>query len=410
MPVAGSVFSYLSTAIHMSSHTIKSFRLYILFLGSVAILPAVATDIYLAAIPRIADQWGVPEGRVNLSLVLWFACFSISLLFCGSISDRYGRRPILLWGIGLFVFSTFLCAVSQNVYQLILFRVLQGISAAAPTSMSVAICRDRFDGEERHKAMAYMSVIIALAPMIAPMIGSMVLAFSTWRMIFILQATFGLIVFLISIFYYEETAQSLSRDSIFVFFRRYIHLFRNGNYMLSTFVMGISGGPVLAFVAFSPILFLTIFKLNNTQFSLLFGLNASMLMAGSFSSTVFSRWMSLSKQFYLGFIGCVVAGVFILFFGHLNAIAFILPMLIFSFCCNICRPASNNLILSQVHEDIGTASSFMIFYQCMFNSLCMAYSSHTWSDPIAAFSWLMLGVSLVVLALMPLLKIRLAIP
>lgn len=393
----------------MKFNSLRSYRLYILFLGSVAAIPAIATDMYLAAIPRISEQWGVPEGQVNLSLVLWFVFFSISLLVCGTLSDRWGRRPVLLWGLGLFILSSFLCALTENVTQLILCRILQGIAAAAPTSMSMAICRDRFEGAERYRAIAYMVVILGLAPMLAPMIGSALLALGNWRLIFVLQGILSLITGIIAWLIFDETAHKLNQDSFLLVFQRYLFLFRNKNYMSTTMIMGISAGPMLGFVAFSPILYLSIFKLNNAQFSLLFGINAAMLMAGSYSGTILSRWMSLSKQFYAGFSGCVIAGVLILRVGALHPLAFSLPMFLFSFCCNICRPAGNNLILSQVTEDIGTASSFMIFYQSIFNSICMAFCSYGWAAPIQAFGWLMLIISVVVLVSWPLLKRRLVI-
>jgi len=395
----------------MKRYPIANESLYILMVGAIAAIPAVATDMYLGAIPRIAQQWGVPEGQVNLSLVLWFVCFSVNLLLCGPLSDRFGRRPVLMIGLGLFILSTFLCATASNVFELVFYRVLQGFSAAAPSSMAVAVCRDRFEGAARHRALAYMAIIIGLAPMIAPMMGSLIMEhLGDWHLIFILQAAISLLVGVIALFCFEETVTTPSAEGIFAVLRRYLHLFRNRNYMLSTAIMGMSAGPMLGFVAFSPVLYMNIYKLSNTQFSLLFGANAVMLMAGSYSSTLFSRWISLSRQFYYGFTGCVIAGILILAIGHLHPLAFALPMILFSFSCNVCRPASNNLILSQVSEDIGTASSFMIFYQCIFNSGCMAFSSHGWSDPIAAFGWMMLGISLVVLGLWPVLKRGIAMP
>ena len=96
---------------------IRSERTYLLFLGLIATAPPLATDMYLPAIPDIARLWGVAESQVNLSLVLWFACYSLSLLFCGSFSDKYGRKPVLFFGLSLFVGASFFCAMSENVWQ-----------------------------------------------------------------------------------------------------------------------------------------------------------------------------------------------------------------------------------------------------------------------------------------------------
>ena len=115
---------------------------YIIFLAAITAVPAMATDMYLAAMPIIAKQWGVPDSRVALSLVLWFASFSVFLLVYGPLSDKHGRRPILLTGLALFTAASAACALATNVTALIVLRVLQGIGTAGPSSMCMAICHD----------------------------------------------------------------------------------------------------------------------------------------------------------------------------------------------------------------------------------------------------------------------------
>ena len=106
-----------------------------MFLALLAATPPLSTDMYLAAIPRIAGDWGVGKDMVTLTLVLWFASFSLFILVAGSLSDKYGRKPVLLTGLSVFAGSSFLCAGAQDVYQLILFRIFQGMGAGAPSAI-----------------------------------------------------------------------------------------------------------------------------------------------------------------------------------------------------------------------------------------------------------------------------------
>jgi DHA1 family bicyclomycin/chloramphenicol resistance-like MFS transporter len=162
-------------------------KYYVFFLAMIAAIPAMSTDMYVAAIARIAANWQVPESRVALSLVLWFVSFSVFLLILGPLSDKLGRKRVLLSGLAVFIAATFLCSAAANVYQLIIFRILQGAAAAAPSSMCMAICRDKYEGVKRKHILAYIGIILSVMPMVAPMIGAMMLRYLNWRAIFIVQ-------------------------------------------------------------------------------------------------------------------------------------------------------------------------------------------------------------------------------
>ena len=196
--------------------TLSNEGVYVLFLGLIAAVPALSTDMYLPAMPTIAKQWGIPESQAGLSLVLWFASFSIFLLVCGPLSDKYGRRPVLLAGLSVFTLSGFLCAVSVNIFQLVLFRIMQGAGAAAPSAMCMAICRDRYEGDKRKRTLAYISIILSMTPMIAPMIGATLLKFVSWRAIFAVQGLLTIMTIVISL-RYRETLTSPVQRNVFLF-------------------------------------------------------------------------------------------------------------------------------------------------------------------------------------------------
>jgi len=383
---------------------------YIVFLAAIAAVPALATDMYLAAIPIIAKQWGVPDSRVALSLVLWFVSFSAFLLVYGPLSDKHGRRPVLLGGLALFTTASVACALATDVVQLIAFRILQGIGAAGPSSMCMAICRDRYEGPRRKYILAWIGIILGLTPMIAPTVGAMLLRLAHWRVIFVVQAGLGGILLLASWRLYRETAVERVAGRMFTLMGRYVHLARNRRYALSVMAMGLIVGPFFGFIAFAPIIYIQIFGLTNQAFGLLFGLNALMGMCGAFVCTRAMKVLPDTVLLTVCFVGCAAGGAGVLAWGDRHYAAFAAAMCTVTFFCGMSRPLSNHLILEQVRHDIGSASSFLVFYHFMIGAVCMKIVTAPWQAPIHVFGLVALLMPATVLAIWPLLLHMLRTP
>jgi len=305
--------------------------------------------MYLAAIPRIALEWGVGKDMVNLTLILWFVSFSLCMLVFGRLSDMRGRKPVLLGGLGLFVLSSFLCSTASGITMLILFRVLQGVGAAAPSAMAVAISRDRFDGYTRQRVLAYIGVIIAVMPMVSPMIGALLLKTFSWRAIFVAQGLLGLVSLAVSTGCRETLAKKAS-GGFFLIFSRYVRLFRNREYILTNSAMGLISGPFFGFIAFSPFAYMVHFGLSEKMFSMLFGLNALGIMLGSAACTRLTRRFGSAGLLTFGFAACLTCGLGLLLAGKMHFLAFAGFMLALTFFIGMSRPISVSLILEQVDE------------------------------------------------------------
>ncbi|PLX99475.1 MAG: multidrug transporter [Desulfuromonas sp.] len=374
----------------------KHKALYVIFLAMLAATPPLSTDMYLAAIPQLADLWQVEKHLANLTLVLWFAAFSVFILVAGSLSDKYGRKPILLAGLTLFVSASFLCAASQNVYQLIVFRVLQGMGAAAPSAIVMAIIRDRFTGNERQQAIAYVMTIVAVAPMVAPIIGALLLEWFSWRFIFMTQGTMVLLSLLIALSFRETIPERLTTP-LFQLVTRYRVHFGNREFMFASLGMGILSLPFYGFIAFSPIYYISIFGLSERMFSLFFGINALSSMAGAYAATAITRRIGDKPAITLSIAGCILAAAGVALLAAQHYIFFLLFMALFSFCIGFSRPVSGALILGLVKTDVGSASSFLIFYQFISGALCMAFVTYRWQHPVMVYGLLTLATALLVL-------------
>ncbi len=379
----------------------------VVFLALIAALPPLSTDMYLGAMPTIASQWQVSSTYVSLSLILWFVSFSMALLGFGPLSDKYGRKPVLMAGLGLFALASLMCAMSTNVTMLIAGRLLQGVGAAGPSAMVMAISRDRYQGQQRKQVLAFMGIIVALAPMVAPIIGTTIMHVASWRTIFLTQGMYALGCLMVVLGFAETLPQRVT-EQLWHLMGRYRFLFGNSRYMLANAIMGLLAAPLFGFIALSSKVYITIFDLSEQMFSALFGLNALMLMLGAAACTRLTRRFSDTALLTTCMIGAAVGATGILIAGSHHYLAFACTMSVVTFCGGMSRPLSNHLILDQVSTDIGSASSFSVFYVFIVGACSMAFVSAPWKQPILAFAIMAVSVPTIVLMLWPVLLGKLA--
>ena len=253
-----------------------------LLLALLAAFPPLSTDMYLPAIPLLQKSWHQPLVMINLTLVGFFVSYCFFLLIYGPISDRFGRRKPLLAGIGIFIIASLLCAVSGNVISLIVLRILQAAGAAAASALALAISKDVYNGFERERILAYIGVIMALAPMLAPVIGGWAMTWFSWRWIFVIQAAIGMIAW-VGVFRMPETLKSFSAAGALQTAGIYLQLLRNRHYVGYALMMSLVVLPHFAFLAGSADIYITRLGLSEQVFGYFFVLNAAAIMAGSFA-------------------------------------------------------------------------------------------------------------------------------
>lgn len=370
----------------------------ILLLAWLTAFPPIATSMYLPAIPLLQKTWQESLAVINLTLVGFFISYCFFLLIYGPLSDRFGRRRPLLAGIGLFVLSSLMCALTDSAISMILLRVLQGAGAASASSLALAISKDAYAGHERGRVLAIIGTITAVAPMIAPIFGGWILAGFSWRWIFVTQALFGSAAW-IGTLCLPETLKTPNTGSLLQTIDIYLDLLRNRRYVVYTLMVSLTGLAHFAFIGGSADIYITQIGLSEQVYGYFFALNALAMMIGAFTcSRVVRRFRS--KAFIpASFIGILIGGLAILFSQLPGPWALALPMLIITFSCGFNRPLFYNLILEEVDRNAGAASSFLTFSYFMVGAFSMWLIALDWSDKIGTIGILGAGSGGLVLGL-----------
>lgn len=338
--------------------------------------------MYLSAIPILREQWGQPLMVVNLTLIGFFVAYCLFLLVYGPISDRYGRRRPLMVGIGIYIVASLACALAGGIHTMIVARVFQAAGAASASALSLAICKDLFDAESRERIMAHIAVIMALAPMIAPIIGSWVIYWAGWPWVFVVQAGMGLIAW-IGVYRMPEPLKTFSTVNPKKVLGVYFRLLGNGRYASLLLAMSLLALPLFAFIAGSSEIYISHFGLSERQFGIVFGANAMASMLGSLIFGRLSLYIRMEKLVTVSFAGIMIAGAWMLLAPHMFPWSLALPMAMMTFFFGLNRPPTNNLILEQVHQDVGAASSLLVFTFMILGAGSMGIISLPWTDKIS---------------------------
>jgi DHA1 family bicyclomycin/chloramphenicol resistance-like MFS transporter len=353
----------------------------IALLALLAAFPPLSTDMYLAALPLLVTTWRQPLATVNLTLIGFFVTYCGFLLIYGPLSDRYGRRPPLLVGLVIYVIASLLCAGAGNVQHMIFARVLQGAGAAGASSIAFAICKDLFDSRLRQRIFLQLGVIVAAAPMIAPIIGGFIIESFSWRWVFVLQAVLG-IVACTGVWLMDESLRELSTGRLTRVFACYIRLVGNMRFFLPTLIFSIIGIPFFAFIAVSSDVYISILGYSEREYGYFFACNASAFMIAPLVFSRAARHFKLSRLLPVGYLGILIASVPLIVPGIPQPFRLALPMWFLTFFFAFGRPPGNNLILEQVELDAGAASSLMVFVFFMTGSCSMWFISLGWQDPV----------------------------
>ena len=333
-----------------------------LVLGLLALVGPAAIDMYLPAMPRIAEDFGTSETRVQMTLTGYFIAFGVAQLVYGPLADQAGRRLPIFLGLGIFIIGALGSALAGTAEALVAWRALQGLGGAALMVVPRAIIRDQYTGVEATKLMAMIMLVIAISPMLAPLAGSGIMAVSGWRAVFFVLAGLGVLSAVLTLLAQPETLPKEQRVKISVrsMMRGSRVLLFDPGFMGVTLIGGFGMASFFVFLASAPFVYVEQFGLSPTGFSVAFALNA----IGFFTASQLASWLGAK----MGMRRLIRRGVtgFTLFTLALVAVTMTvgatLPLVVAGlFCANACLgvviPTSMVLALDDHGDIAGLASS-----------------------------------------------------
>ncbi|NQZ90488.1 MAG: multidrug effflux MFS transporter [Colwellia sp.] len=299
----------------------------IVMLVAMGCLAALSTDIYLPAMPAIADALATDMAMVQITLALFFATFGLGQLIYGPLSDKFGRRNVLLIGVGIFGFAALFCAQAGSVEMLMLGRFLLGLGACAGAVSSFAICRDVYDKTELTKTIAIVSATIGIAPLVAPFIGALLNEIYGWQSIFYFLAIYAFILFLWIYISLPETNNTRLKPAEKARVEGYLQMLMNVNYYPYMLMNAAAFVALFAFITSSPVIFMSQWQFTEVQFSLFFAFNAAwMIVANSVLSVTLKKY-STQTMLKTGYLTIITAATAMLL--SVDGAEFIAPLVSF---------------------------------------------------------------------------------
>jgi MFS transporter, DHA1 family, multidrug resistance protein len=255
---------------------------FALLLGFLAAVPYSGIDINLPALAATGATLGVSPSEVGLTMSAFMLSLAVAPLIYGPISDRFGRKPVVAFGVALFVVASLTCAVAQSLPALLICRFIQGVGAAS-TAMTFAIIRDLFDETTARTKIANVVVAINVVTVIAPTAGAALLTIGGWRAIYGIQAGIGVLLLLAVLLGLAESARidPANRLAPVVVIRSYVRVLTHPLSFAYILVGAASGATVFAYVTGSSLFFIGVERLRPDQYGLIFSACSAAVMSGT---------------------------------------------------------------------------------------------------------------------------------
>ncbi len=333
-----------------------------LILGLLSAVGPFAIDMYLPAMPAIAEGLNADVTSVQLTLTAYFVAFGVAQLFYGPWADQAGRKTPLYLGLGIFILGSVGSALAGSIGELIAFRAIQGLGGAVLMVVPRAIIRDMHTGTQATKLMAMVMLVISVSPMLAPLAGSGLIAFGDWRLIFWVLCVAAMASLLLTATVLPETLAPENRVPVNLanLWRGTKVLFRDPVFMGLTFIGGFGFASFMVFIASASFVYTGQFGLSPTGFSVAFAINAIGFFAASQAAGPLGEKFGILPVMRLAVIGFATFSVLllvILLAGFVSLPIVIAGLFFANACLGLVIPTTMVMALDPHGAIAGLASS-----------------------------------------------------
>lgn len=365
---------------------------FILLLGALAAFGPLSIDLYLPALPAMAQGLGASPEAVQLSVTVFLAGFSLGMLFYGPISDRHGRRPVMLAGIALFALASLACLLVATVEQLIVARFFQAVGGGAASVLARAVARDVYAPTEAIRKLSLMAMVSTVAPMLAPLAGSLILPWSGWRGAFAALLLWGVLSLLVVLFRLPETLSAERRGQMSVgrAFAVYGTMLADPVAVGLVLAGGMSFAAMFAYITGSPHFFIDLQGFSPLAFSLVFATNALGLLGANYVNSRVVRTLGPARMLAIG-CGLGFAGAMILLaclgLGGPYALGVIAGLFVIVSMAGLLGANCVGLLMARFPDSAGAAAAFFGASQFGFGMLASAGVSYFHDGAGRSMAW-----------------------
>ncbi|AOJ28460.1 MULTISPECIES: multidrug effflux MFS transporter [Burkholderia] len=349
-------------------------RGWLFLLMLVVCLPRVTIDAYLPSLPAMADALHGTDAQLQLTLTLYMVGYALSMLVSGPLSDRYGRRPVLLGGLCVYVVASVACALSSGVAALIVARIFQALGGCTGTVIGRVIVRERFPAATQATMLGHISAGMALSPVVAPLAGSAIAAWLGWRGVFGWLAAGGLVATAMVLRVLPETREQAARPAPGPgLLRTYAGLLRERRFLRYSLAISFVYCTYYPFIAESSTLFQRQIGVSGPVYAAIFGVTVFGYLIGSsaFARTG-GRWQADSVIAAAAAVN--LAGAAMLWAGGalapMSVAALVVPMFVVMIAVGIAIPACQFAVMQPYTQIAGTASGLFFFIQMAITAAC----------------------------------------
>ena len=343
----------------MNTH--KSYTLLILILGSITAIAPMTIDMYLPAFNAITTSLNTTESQLQLTLSSYFIGMALSQIIYGPLVDRYGRKLPLFVGLVIYIITSILCCLAKNVETLIVLRFFQALGVCACLVVPRAIVRDVFAPQDSAKVFSHLMLVIGVAPIFAPSLGSVLLFKCGWESIFIFSAFFGFLCLMLSYFVLPKTQGPNREDKISNALKKYSLIIRNRDFIVPAICGGLSMAGLLSYVTGSPAFYMNFFHMSAGDYSLIFSCNAICFIFMSQLNAYLLKKFSIKKVLRKTILLPSICGVALIFFSYFDPQLWIFIFLFSFFLGGVgaINPNTAALAMANHAKYAGSASALL---------------------------------------------------
>lgn len=347
----------------------KQSKLLIVLLSALVAFGPLSIDMYLPALPSIAHDLNSTVAATQKTITIFLLGFSIGMLIYGPLSDRFGRKKLLLIGMVLYVFATLGCIFSQHIEQLLLFRFLQAMGGASASVLARALVRDLFNNQEIPKILSLMHIITMIATLVAPLAGAIIIQYFNWAGIFIFLFIYSLLCMVWVNFQIDAPPPRRIQMSLI---DNYLSVLKNRYAWGFILCNSFSFGGMFAYITASSFVFIHYYGFSPQQYSGLFALNIfSIIIFTSINSRALRRYTAFQLLKIMSIISAI-AGLYLatITLFKLTSVQFLIPgLMIFVGVTGAIGANSIANLLKLLPQQAGTASGLAVSLQFLMGAL-----------------------------------------